>query len=81
MQLRLGELGKTVSLDLLNEELGNVVDDLMQITNENIDYSLVTPKRPDYKEFRESIKEDLEDYFRSMWENVLADTVKNDLQR
>lgn len=77
MQLRLGELGKTVSLDLLNEELGNVVDDLMQITNENIDYSLVTPKRPDYKEFRESIQEDLENYFRVVWQNVLSDSEKD----
>lgn len=77
MQLRLGELEKTVPLDLLNEELGNVVDDLMEITNENIDYSLVTPKKPDYEEFRESIKEDLEDYFRSMWESVLADSEDN----
>lgn len=77
MQLRVGELSRTVSLDTLNTELGNVVDDLMQITNENIDYSLVTPKRPDYKEFRESIQEDLENYFRVVWQNVLSDSEKD----
>jgi len=72
MNIRLGELQKTVKVEDVHDELWNVVSELSNLVMDSADEYIASGRKPDLKGFRKDMSESLTDYFQDFWENVLS---------
>lgn len=72
MNLRLGELQKSVKVEDVHDELWNAASELSALVMDSADEYIASGRKPDLKGFKEDMKDSLNDYFQAFWENLLC---------
>lgn len=73
MTLRLSDLDRWVTLDVVHSLLEDVADDMMRHVKDNVEYYLKSGTK-DITGFEAGVKEDFDEYFRGFWETLLGDS-------